>query len=156
MKGRMIALLLLSACGADTAARDGGTDATLEDALADAGLLEDAMVRDALAALDAPGGHNPEACDVTLGATTATEATVHGHISCMGQAVAIVQVGVGSRWGGNDSPIVDCDTDFEVTLPLAPALGPAGAWAMIDTLEWPFTMDDGDITHCGTAGSPPE
>jgi hypothetical protein len=138
----------------DTAASDAGGDATLEDALEDSGLMADSMVRDALAALDAPVGHNPESCSVTLGTVTATEATVHGRISCTGQAVAIVQVGVGSTWGGNDSTIVDCDTGFDMTLTLDPAAGQANAWAMIDTLEWPYTMDDG-ITHCGTAGSPP-
>lgn len=154
MKGRMIAMVLLSACGVDTAAKDAGS-ATLEDALADAGLMADSMVRDALAALDAPGGHNPESCSVALGTVTSTEATVHGRIACTGQAVAIVQVGVGSTWGGWDSAIVDCGTGFDMTLALDPATGPTGAWAMIDTLEWPYTMDDGDITHCGTAGSPP-
>jgi hypothetical protein len=152
----MIAILMLGACGVDIAPpmpRDSGT---LEDALADAGLMADPVVRDAMAALDAPSlGHNPESCAVSVADACSVEATVAGHITCVGQAVAIVQIGVGGTWGGNDSLIVDCNTDFAVTLPLAPATGP-DAWAMIDTLEWPFTMDDNDITHCGTAGSPPQ
>jgi len=150
---RMIGLLtLLAACGDDGLPPEGPLPPSTYEPNPPYALPADAAgVRDA--STDAPVREAP-GCTVAAASSTDAAVTVSWTVACPagGQVLLLPQVGVGTTYGDNDSLVVDCGSSGSLELDLAPAAG-GPPWAMIDTLEFPYTMDSA-FGHCGTAGSP--
>jgi hypothetical protein len=147
----------------DAAAPDSGTPDAMQpqDAGVDAVVIDAPIPIDAGAPPDVPGDpggipqcpSTPTPCVVSVLSASITAATVGWRVCCPAglEAISIVQVGVSPGFGEWDSVVTACGEPR--TMELGLNAGDGSAWASIDTIEWPYTMES-PITHCGTAGSP--
>lgn len=155
---RLLLLGMAVGCGSEASsiAFDGGTEAPPPDAPEpdsspplDAGVI---LIDAGVPPIDA---RIAPTCQVEVLSHTLTAATIAWHVSCPsgGEAVALPQVGAGTHWGENDSLIVSCGDVHTSTLDLPTGFGDLIVWGRVDTITWPYEMDDA-IAFCDTPGAP--